>query len=91
MLIRLFEQATAPERRRLRQTFAASRARRTVADVSWVRERMDAYDCIGYARQVAQGLAGAAAHEFELLYAALPDSRDKQFIAALPTWVIERA
>ncbi len=91
MLIRLFEQTTGPERRRLQRIFAASRAQRTVADVRWVRERMDAYACIGYARQVAQGLAGAAAHEFERLYSALPDSRDKQFIAALPAWVIERA
>ena len=59
-------------------------------DVRWVRERMDAYGCIDYARQVAHGLAGAARYEFTALYGHLPDSRDKRFIEALPTWVIER-
>lgn len=91
MLIRLLERATPAERSRVVRVLAASRTRRTRADVAWVREAMDAYDCIAYAREVAQGLAGAAAHEFELLFGALPESRDKEFIGALPNWVIERA
>ena len=45
---------------------------------------------LDYARQVAQGLAGAAQYEFTQLYGNLPDSRDKRFLEALPTWVIER-
>jgi len=52
---------------------------------------MDAYDCIEYARQVAHGLSGAALHEFEIAYRGLPDSRDKDFLQALASWVIERA
>jgi geranylgeranyl diphosphate synthase type II len=52
---------------------------------------MDAYECIDYARQVAHGLSGAALHEFETAYRGLPDSRDKQFLKSLATWVIERA
>jgi geranylgeranyl diphosphate synthase type II len=40
---------------------------------------------------VAHGLAGAALHEFALAFADLPDSADKDFLAALPTWVIEWA
>jgi len=55
-----------------------------------VLERMDAYGCIDYARQVAHGLAGAAQYEFARLYGHLPDSRDKRFLEALPSWVIER-
>jgi geranylgeranyl diphosphate synthase type II len=51
---------------------------------------MEAYGCIDYARQVAQGLAGAARHEFATVYGPLPDSRDKRFLEALPDWVIER-
>jgi len=35
-------------------------------------------------------LAGAAQYEFDQLYGHLPDSRDKRFLEALPTWVIER-
>jgi geranylgeranyl diphosphate synthase type II len=90
MLIRLFEQATPAERTRLGAMLGQPRAERSDADTSWVRERMDAYGCIDYARQVAHGLAGAAHHEFTLLYQHLPDSRDKRFIEALPSWVIER-
>ena len=90
MLIRLFEQATPNERSRLSAMLGQPRADRSPEDVSWVRERMDAYGCIDYARQVAHGLAGAAHHEFTLLYQHLPDSRDKRFIEALPSWVIER-
>lgn len=90
MLIRLFEQSTPAERARLSAMLGQPRAERSPIDVQWVRERMDAYGCIDYARQVAHGLAGAADHEFTLLYQHLPDSRDKRFIAALPAWVIER-
>jgi geranylgeranyl diphosphate synthase type II len=90
MLIRLFEVATARERTRLQTMFGLPRSRRTDADVRWVRERMDAYACIDYARQVAHGLAGAAHHEFTRLFGGLPDSRDRRFIQALAAWVIQR-
>ena len=90
MLIHLFEEATPAECERLRDMLGQSREQRSEADVAWVCERMDAYGCIDYARQVAHGLAGAAHHEFTLLYGDLPDSRDKRFIEALPAWVIAR-
>jgi len=90
MLIHLFEQATAAEAHRLRRMLGRPRLKRSDEDVRWVRERMDAYGCIDYAREVAHGLAGAAYHEFTHVYEGVPDSRDKRFIEALPTWVIER-
>ncbi len=90
MLIHLIELATASERDRLTEMLGQPRDARSDADVAWVRERMGAYGCIEYARQVAHGLAGAAMHECELLYAGVPDSRDRRFIHALPAWVIQR-
>ena len=51
---------------------------------------MDDYGCIDYARHIAHGLAGAALHEFSLLYGGLPESRDKRFIEGMVTWVFER-
>jgi len=90
MLIRLFEEGTAAERERLQDILGRPREQRTLADVRWMRDLMDRYHCIDYARQVAHGLAGAALHDFSRLYGHLPDSRDKQFIEALPFWVIER-
>ncbi|HEV7734621.1 MAG TPA: polyprenyl synthetase family protein [Candidatus Binatia bacterium] len=90
MLIRLCEQATAAERARLRAVLATPRPARTADDVRWMRERMDAYDCLTHANTVAHALAGAARHEFAAVFGSLPDSRDKRFIAALVTWVLER-
>ncbi|MCK6551031.1 polyprenyl synthetase family protein [Myxococcota bacterium] len=90
MLIHLLEHATPDERARVQTMLAAPRELRTLEQVRFVRERMDHYGCIDYARQVAHGLAGAALHEYSTLYGALPESRDKRFIEELPTWVIER-
>jgi geranylgeranyl diphosphate synthase type II len=91
MLIRLFQRATPRERSRLRRLLHLGRKTRTAEDVDWVHERMSAYGCIDDARRVAHGLAGAALHEFSLAYAGLPPSRDKAFLEALASWVIERA
>jgi len=91
MLIHLLENATSDEHDRLHAMLARPRAQRSADDVRWVCARMKAYGCMDYARQVAHGLAGAAEHEFDLIYGSLPDSRDKRFIESLPSWVIERA
>jgi geranylgeranyl diphosphate synthase type II len=90
MLIHLLSYAEDAERERLRCLLGQPREARTDRDIAWVRERMDAYGSLDYARQVAQGLAGAASFEFNQLYGHLPESRDKRFLEALPTWVIER-
>jgi geranylgeranyl diphosphate synthase type II len=90
MLIRLFRQTTPDEHCRLVQLLQRPREQRTSTEVSWLRSLMDAYDCLPYARHIAHGLAGAALHEYSLLYANVPDSRDKHFIEGLVTWVFER-
>jgi geranylgeranyl diphosphate synthase, type II len=90
MLIHLIAHATEAERHRLRGMLGQAREARTDCDIAWVRERMDAYGCLDYARQVAHGLAGAAQYEFTELYGHLPESRDKRFLEALPAWVIAR-
>lgn len=90
MLIHLLEKATINERERIFAMLGSPREQRSLRDVVWTRERMDAYGCIEYARQVAHGLAGAAQHEFHQLYGHLPESRDKHFLQSLPAWVIER-
>lgn len=90
MLIHLLRESTEEERAEVTRVLRLPREQRTAPEVSWIRQRMDAYDCLPYARQVAHGLAGAALHEYSLLYAPLPDSRDKQFIQGLITWVFER-
>lgn len=90
MLIRLLQESTPDERVQLSDLLRLSREERTAADVRWIRQLMDVYGCLDYAQQMSHGLAGAALHEYSLLYARLPDSRDKRFIEGLVTWVFER-
>ena len=90
MMIRLIEEGTPEERRRVTEILGKPRLERTPKDVQWVRARMDKYGCIEHAREVAHGLAGAAAHECSLLVGGLRPSRDRSFLEALPEWVIER-
>ena len=90
MLIHLLRESTEDERDRLARFLKLPRERRTSNEVSWIRNRMDVYGSIDYTRQITHGLAGAALHEFFLIFTGLPDSRDKQFIEGLITWVFER-
>jgi geranylgeranyl diphosphate synthase type II len=90
MLIRLLRLAIGGERAALATMLALPRQSRTQRQVRWLRKLMDRYGCVEYARETAHGLAGAALHEYQLLYAPLPDSRDKRFIEGLVTWVFER-
>ena len=90
MLIRALRESAADERDRLGMILGRSRAERTPQEVAWMRRLIEKYDAISYARRMAQELAGAALHEFELLSREIPDSRDKDFFQQLPAWVIER-
>ena len=90
MLIRLLREASATDRGRVCRFLALPRAQRSASEVSWIRARMEAYGCLDYAFQMAHSLAGAARHECDVLYGAMPDSRDRRFVAALPDWVLSR-
>ncbi len=90
MLIHLYREAAPAEKDRISELLGLPREQKRAADIAWMRRRMDDYGCIEYARHIAHGLAGAALHEFSLLYGGLPDSRDKRFIEGMVTWVFER-
>lgn len=90
MLIRLFELATAGEVERLKKILAGDREARSDEDIEWMLDRMKAYNTIEYAAQVARGLAGAALHEYDLIFSHLPETRDKWFIQKLVFWMLER-
>jgi len=90
MLIRLYNLAAAPEKKRIREILSVDREQRTEGDVCWLRDRFEHYGCIDYARDIAHGLAGAAQHEADLVFGSLPPSRDKDFILGLAKWVFER-
>jgi geranylgeranyl diphosphate synthase, type II len=90
MLIRTIRESMPGERKRLAAILRRPREERTASEVSWIRGLMEKYECIDYARRIAHGLAGAALHEYSLLSAGLPDSRDRSFLEQMVTWVIER-
>jgi len=90
MLIHTIQQSTTKERARLSEILCRPREGRTLSEVRWIRKLMDRYRGSEYARKIAHGLAGAALHEYSLISAGLPDSRDKRFLEQMVTWVIER-
>lgn len=90
MLIYLFQEASSREQIEIAELLGRPRDERHVDDVVWVCDLMEKYGCIERSRQFAHGLAGAASAEYEILYKGLPESRDKQFVRGLITWVFER-
>ena len=90
MLIQVFRESTPDERERLAAALGGPRESRSLSEVQWIRSLFEKYDATGYARKMAQELAGAALHEVGLLSAGLPESRDKSFLEQLAIWVIER-
>jgi geranylgeranyl diphosphate synthase type II len=90
ILIELLRQSSADERAELEQFFALPRSAKTTAQVTRVLRMMHRYGSIDAARATAEALAGAAQHELENAFEGAPESRHKQFLRELPTWVFER-
>ena len=90
MLIHALRRAKPSEARRLAAFMALCRDQRTSLDVAWVSALLKRSGAAEYARSVAHGLAGAALCEFDHYFSGLPESRDRQFIRSLITWVMER-
>ena len=91
MLIHAYQCGATAEKAAFAKILALPRRSRTQQHVDWLRGAIERHGSIDYARTVAQGLAGAALHEFSIVYDALPPTRDKEFIAGLITWVFERS
>lgn len=90
MLIELTERLQGKNAKRLQDFLHAQRAERRADDVAWILEEMQNCGAIDRAFRFSQSLAGAAIHEFNTIFADLPDSRDKRFILDLITWTFRR-
>ena len=90
MLIHLLGHASRAERAQLASILARRRTDRTPDDAAWILERMTEHGSLEHARQIAHGLAGAASHEFSLVFGDLPETRDKHFVRGVASWVLER-
>ena len=91
MLLHLMHALDERDRSKLRTILARTRCERGLEDIRWIRQKMDSCGSLAYARCYANQLAGAAEFEFERAFGAIPNSPDKQFLAGLSRWVIERA
>jgi len=91
MLIHLLGAVSEDTRRTLHRLLAGPRRKRRARDVERILRLMDTHGSIEHARETANALAGAAAFEFELAFANAKRSRDRDFIEALPYWILERA
>ncbi len=90
MLIHLVERCSSSEFERIERTLGLPREAKRAKDVRWIRKAMDRYGSIDYARQVANGIAGAAMEEFYQAFSGVEPSRDLDFLQGLATWVFER-
>lgn len=90
ILIHTLRRATLSERHRIRNLLGTPRQAKDEREVRWLQGLVDRHGSVEYARRTAHGLAGAALHEAEALLSGLPQSRDRDFLAALPRWVLER-
>lgn len=90
MLIHTVGRCDEAEKQRMRAFLALPRGARQQAEVDWVRATMDKYGGVDHARSCARQLAGAALHEFELVFGALPDSEHKRFLQQVVLYMIER-
>jgi geranylgeranyl diphosphate synthase type II len=90
MLIHLYGQLDGDDAARLARFLHEPRSQRSDEEMRWVRAAFERHGSIDYGRAMAHGLAGAAMHEAEQVFNELPESRDKQFLYALGSWVLER-
>jgi geranylgeranyl diphosphate synthase, type II len=90
MLIHLHGQLDGEDAGRLSRFLHRPRSQRSTDDMRWVHAAFERHGSIDYGRAMAHGLAGAAMHEAEQVFGDLPESRDKRFLYALGSWVLER-
>jgi len=90
LLVHAYRHCSPAERAKLTKLFQRPREQRTEEDVDWILSLMAACGSVEYAGQFAHALAGAALHEFDLIYGNLPPSKDKKFIQGLANLIFQR-
>lgn len=90
LLLHAYRHCSSGERAKFSRLFRKPREKRRPEDIDWIIQRMTVHRSIEYVRRFAHALAGAALHEFALIYGDLPQSRDKTFLHDLATWIFER-
>jgi len=87
MLIHLLRKTKSPTERDDLQRILDPGHERTHDDAVTVFEMMKAYGSIAFAEACLQGMASAAANEFDAAFGHLPPSPDKRFLAGLTPYL----
>ena len=90
MLSHLFEKGSPEETQDLKDFLSRPRNRKYAGQIDWVRELMNTYGSIEYARSSARELRDAAEQAFYEAYQDAPESDDKAFIQQSLQYMIER-
>ena len=90
LLIHTLRELEPSARARALELLALPRRQKPALEVAWLGQAMRRVGSIDYASQVAHAFAGAAAHEFSVCFREAVPGRDRDFVEALPHWVLER-
>lgn len=90
MLIHCLRHMSVTDKQRALRLLALPRREKPESELSWLKQRLQELGSIDEARTVAHALAGAAMHECNRVFSSVRPSRDREFIRALPYWVLER-
>lgn len=89
-LIHLLRSARGADRDKVDRYLGLERPERTTRMVAEIRELLDTYGSIDFARAYAQGIAGAALEAFEEAFAPAPAGPDRDFVRALVPYMLDR-
>jgi geranylgeranyl diphosphate synthase, type II len=90
VLIHLIGAATGSDRAAVHRYLRQSPDERTPAAVAEIRDLIDAYGSIEFARAYAEGIAGAALDAFGVAFAAARPGPDTEFIRAMVPYMLGR-
>lgn len=90
LLIHLLRVLRGAERRRVEEFLAQSREQRCAEQVEWLLERIVETGSVEQTRADARMLGEAASEQAQLLFGELPASTSRDFLLALPSYVLER-
>ncbi len=90
ILIHLLSQVTPREHRRLVRILNKPRNKKRPSEVAWVRDRMEQYGSIAYAKDVAWRFARRTRQLLDTRLGAIPESQARQFLEAIVDYVVYR-
>jgi geranylgeranyl diphosphate synthase type II len=89
-LIHLLRNVSDRDRRTVNRYLGLERSERTPAMVSEIRGLLDDYGSVAFATAYGRGIAGAALEAFEAAFAATTAGRDRDFVRAAVSYMLDR-